>query len=354
MIFKLRNKNFADAIIREIKKIGDGLKIMHVCGTHQDTILRYGLDTLLAESGVEIVQGPGCPVCVTTPLEIEKGIKLAEEGITIATFGDMLRVPASKTLEKVRSEGADVRVVYSITDAIEIAKERETVFIAVGFETTAPSTAISLVREPENFSILSCHRFIPPALDAVLGMGEIGLDGIICPGHVSTIIGVKPYEKIARKYRIPHVIAGFEPLDVLLAVYMLAKQVGEGRYEVENEYKRCVRDKGNENALKIMNEVFSRKNAEWRGFPAIKKSKMVLRKKFEEYDAEKIYEELLADVKESKTPKNCKCGEVLRGVVKPEECTLFGKSCNPSHPLGPCMVSIEGACNISYRYRKWI
>ncbi|MEM2935083.1 MAG: hydrogenase formation protein HypD [Candidatus Thermoplasmatota archaeon] len=354
MIFQLRNKNFADAIIKEIKKIGNGLKIMHVCGTHQDTILKYGLDALLVENGIEIVQGPGCPVCVTTSLEIEKGIKLAEEGITIATFGDMLRVPASKTLEKARSEGADVRVVYSITDAIEIAKEKETVFIAVGFETTAPATAVSLLREPKNFSILSCHRFIPPALDALLAMGRIRFDGIICPGHVSTIIGVKPYEKIARKYRMPHVIAGFEPLDVLLAIYMIAKQVQEERHEVENEYKRCVREEGNKNALEMINKVFIARNAEWRGFPLIKKSKMVLRKKFEEYDAEKIYEDLLSEVKEIKAPKNCKCGEVLRGIIKPEECTLFGKICNPSHPGGPCMVSIEGACNISYRYKKWI
>ncbi|MBC7080976.1 MAG: hydrogenase formation protein HypD [Thermoplasmatales archaeon] len=351
MIASLRNKNFANAIIKEIKKIGLNLKIMHVCGTHQDTILKYGLDNLLAESGVEIVQGPGCPVCVTTPIEIEKGIKLAEEGITIATFGDMLRVPASKTLEKARSEGADVRVVYSITDAIEIAKEKETVFIAVGFETTAPATAISLLREPKNFSILNFHRFIPPALDALLGMGEIKLDGIICPGHVSTIIGTKPYEKIAKKYKIPHVIAGFEPLDVLLGVYMIAKQVEEGRYEVENEYKRCVRREGNIIALKVIDEVFSKKDGGWRGFPVIKKSKMALRKEFEKYDAEKIYEDLISEVREAPQQKNCKCGEVLRGIVRPEECKLFGKICNPLHPVGPCMVSIEGACNISYRYK---
>ncbi|MEM2715807.1 MAG: hydrogenase formation protein HypD, partial [Candidatus Thermoplasmatota archaeon] len=267
MIFQLRNKDFANAIIKEIKKIGMKLKIMHVCGTHQDTIVKYGLDNLLAENGIEIVQGPGCPVCVTTPLEIEKAVKLAEEGITIATFGDMLKVPASKSLEKARSEGADIRVVYSITDAIEIAKEKETVFIAVGFETTAPATAISLLREPKNFSILSFHRFIPPALDALLEMGEIKLDGIICPGHVSTIIGIKPYEKIAEKYRIPHVIAGFEPLDVLLAIYMIAKQVQEERHEVENEYKRCVREEGNKNALEMINKVFIARDAEWRGFP---------------------------------------------------------------------------------------
>ncbi|KAA0010573.1 MAG: hydrogenase formation protein HypD [Thermoplasmata archaeon] len=350
-MFQLRDKRIADEIVRKLKEMNVQLKIMHVCGTHQDTIVKHGLDSLLKECGVQVIQGPGCPVCVTTSLEIEKGIRLAEEGVTVVSFGDMIRVPASKTLEKVKAEGADVRIAYSIDDAVAMAKEKEVVFLAVGFETTAPSTAVTLLQEPENFSVLSCHRFIPPALDALLGLGEVRLDGIICPGHVSTIIGMKPYEKIAEKYRIPHVIAGFEPLDMLMGIYMIAKQVKEGRHEVENEYVRCVKPEGNEKAVKVINEVFEEEDAKWRGFPIIKKSKMKLRRKFEEFDAERKYEDILADVEEFPEPKGCRCGEVLRGIIFPQECELFGKACTPSHPVGPCMVSIEGACNIEYRYK---
>ncbi len=347
-----RDKKIARKIIERLQKMNLNLKIMHVCGTHQDTIVRYGLDNLLKKCGIEVIQGPGCPVCVTTPLEIEKGIRIAESGVTIATFGDMIKVPSeNKSFEKIRAEGGDIRIVYSISDAIKIANEKEVVFFAVGFETTAPSTAITILNEPKNFYIISCHRYIPPALDALLGMGEIKIDGIICPGHVSTIIGVKPYIPIAKKYKIPHVIAGFEPLDVLIAIYMIAKQIEEGRSQVENEYIRCVKYEGNEKAKEAINSVFQPIDEKWRGFPVIKKSKMKLKKKFEEYDAEKIFEDLLNDLEEPEEPKGCRCGEILRGLIYPKDCPLFGKICNPLHPVGPCMVSIEGACNIEYRYR---
>lgn len=349
---RLRQKKIADAILNKLKEMKLNIKIMHVCGTHQDTIVRYGIDDLLEKYGIRVIQGPGCPVCVTTPLEIEMGIKLAENGVTIASFGDMVRVPGGKnSLEKIRAKGGDVRIVYSIDDAVKMTQRKEIVFLAVGFETTAPSTAVTILNQPENFSILSCHRYIPPALDAILEMGEVAIDGIICPGHVSTIIGVKPYERISRKYKIPQVIAGFEPLDVLMAVYMIAMQIKEGRHEVENEYWRCVKEEGNEKALKALNEVFYAEHSKWRGFPVIKNSKMVLKSKFEEYSAEKKYEDILQDIEEPAEPRGCRCGEVLRGLIEPVECPLFGKACNPSHPVGPCMVSIEGACNIEYRYR---
>lgn len=349
----MEKKKIAEKIVEGIRQLNLNLKIMHVCGTHQDTIVRYGLGDLLRKCGIEVIQGPGCPVCVTTPLEIEKGIRLAEKGITLATFGDMIRVPSrNRTLEKIRAKGGKVKIVYSISDALKIAEKEEVVFFAVGFETTAPSTAVTILNEPKNFYVLSCHRYIPPALDALLGLGEVKIDGIICPGHVSTIIGMKPYIPIAKKYKIPHVIAGFEPLDVLLAVYMIAKQVDEGRYDVENEYIRCVRYDGNEKAKKILNEVFEPVSAKWRGFPEIEKSKMEIKKEFEEYDAEKIYEDLLEDIEEPEEPKGCRCGDVLRGVIYPQQCPLFGKICNPSNPVGPCMVSIEGACNIEYKYGK--
>jgi len=351
-MLQLRDKNIADEIIKKIKAIGLKLKIMHVCGTHQDTIVRHGIDVLLRNIGIEVIQGPGCPVCVTTTLEIQKAIELARNGVTIATFGDMLRVPAAGTsLQQIRAEGGDVRVVYSIDDAVKLAEKKEVVFLGVGFETTAPSTAVTLLNTPHNFSLLSFHRYIPPALDALLGMGEIKIDGIICPGHVSTIIGVEPYKPISARYKIPQVIAGFEPLDILMAVYMIAKQIEEGRHEVENEYIRVVKPEGNLKAKEVLQKVFRPGDAKWRGFPNIPQSKMVIREKYEEYDAEKKYEDILETIEEAPEPKGCRCGEVLRGLIYPQECPLFAKVCKPSNPVGPCMVSIEGACNIEYRYK---
>ncbi|HEC77309.1 MAG TPA: hydrogenase formation protein HypD [Thermoplasmatales archaeon] len=352
-MLQLRDKKIADKILSKIKNFDLKIKIMHVCGTHQDTIVRYGIDKLLKECGVEVIQGPGCPVCVTTQLEIQKAITLAKNGVRIATFGDMVRVPAGETsLEKIRAEGGDVKIVYSIDDALNMAKEKEVVFLGVGFETTAPSTAVTLLNKPNNFYVLSYHRFIPPAMDTLLGMGEIKIDGIICPGHVSTIIGILPYIPISEKYKIPQVIAGFEPLDVLMAVYMIARQINEGRHEVENEYIRCVAREGNLKAQEAMKKVFCPSDVKWRGFPKIKKSGMALRKKFEENDAEKIYEDLLNEIEEIPEPKGCRCGDVLRGIIYPQDCPLFGKICTPSKPVGPCMVSVEGACNIEYRYKN--
>jgi hydrogenase expression/formation protein HypD len=354
-MFHLRDKGLSDSIIRDIKEMGQPLRVMHVCGTHQDTIVRFGLERLLRNAQVAIVQGPGCPVCVTTPYEIEQAIALARAGITVTTYGDMLRVPgATDSLASVRAQGGDVRVVYDIHDALSLARKgREVVFVAAGFETTAPATAsILLQNPPPTFSVLSCHRLIPPAIAAILDMGEVALDGIIDPGHVSVIIGTEPYKPISRDYHIPQVIAGFEPVDVLMAIRLLAHQVQDGRCEVENEYSRAVRDDGNSKAQAVLNEVFTVVSGPWRGFASIPHSILSLKSAFVEHDACARYEEVLAPLHDQNfhEPPGCRCGAVLRGILPPDECALFGHSCTPLHPVGPCMVSREGSCNIAYRY----
>jgi len=354
-MFHLRDRELSLAVVRELQREGQRLRIMHVCGTHQDTVVRFGLDALLREAGVSIVQGPGCPVCVTTSGEIEMAVALAREGVIVATYGDMVRVPGiSGSLASVQTRGGDVRVVYDVHEAVALARGgRETVFVAAGFETTAPATAAALLRDPpETFSVLSCHRLIPPALEAILSLGEVALDGIIDPGHVSVIIGVEPYRSLSRSFGIPQVIAGFEPLDVLMAVHMLARQVREGRCEVENEYSRAVDPEGNTRAQDILHQVFTPVDAPWRGFSTIPRSKLALRPAFARYDAERRYPEVLDPVREQEDvqPPGCRCGEVLRGLLPPRDCALFGKACTPEHPVGPCMVSREGSCHIEYRY----
>ncbi|MFW6144530.1 MAG: hydrogenase formation protein HypD [Candidatus Natronoplasma sp.] len=354
--FKFRDEEKARKILDKIEAANREIKLMHVCGTHQDTLVRHGLEPLLEEVGVEIVQGPGCPVCVTTQREIEEMIKLAEEGVTVAIFGDMMNVPGEKRkLSDVRTEGGEVKIVYSVDDAVKMAENRddEMVFISVGFETTVPSTANVVANDPpSNFSILTCNRVIPPALEAVMEMGEVDLDGLIEPGHVSTIIGTEPYQFLSERYNIPQVVAGFEPLDLLLAVWMLLKQVREGRSEVENEYGRVVKEEGNLKAQKIIEDVFKPKDVKWRGFPEIPKSGLKLRKKYGNYEAREKFSDILEPLanREFEEPEGCLCGEVLRGIIKSTECPLFGEECVPSNPVGPCMVSREGACNIEYRY----
>ncbi len=354
--FKFRDEGKAKKILNEIEKSDQDLKLMHVCGTHQDTLVRHGLEPLLEEVGVEIVQGPGCPVCVTTQKEIEEMIKLAQEGKKIAVFGDMINVPGvDKTLAETRSEGGDIEVVYSVDDAVKISKncKKDVIFVSVGFETTVPTTANVIAKKPpHNFYILTCNRVIPPALRAILDMGEVDLNGLIEPGHVSTIIGTKPYEPISDNYSIPQVIAGFEPLDILMSILMLLRQVEEGRSEVENEYGRVVKEEGNKKALDLIEEVFEKKDTKWRGFPEIPESALSLKKEFDDYSARKNFSYILKDIqnKQFEEPEGCLCGGVLRGVIKSSECELFGDECIPSNPVGPCMVSQEGACNIEYRY----
>ena len=358
-MFSLRDKKIANEIVSKIKKMDVNLKFMHVCGTHQDTLVKNGLDVLFRECSIDIGQGPGCPVCVTTPREIEEMLLLARKGKVVTTFGDMIQVPGEKySLQSMRTEGYDVQMVYGIEDAVNLAenrKDKDVVFMAVGFETTAPTTASVLIKDlPSNFSILSCHRIIPPALKAILDMGELKIDGFIEPGHVSTIIGLKPYEFISKDYDVPQVIAGFEPLDLMMAVWMLVHQIQRGEAAVENEYARAVKEDGNVKAQMAINEVFELVDVKWRGFPVIPKSGLKLRDKFEDYDARKRYEDKLQDLsgKEFNEPAGCRCGEVLRGLISSQECPLFGYKCTPNTPVGPCMVSIEGSCNIEYRYTK--
>lgn len=358
-MFSLRDKHLADDIVSQIKKADVNLKFMHVCGTHQDTLVKHGLDVLLQKCGIEIGQGPGCPVCVTSPKEIEEILALAKEGKTIATFGDMTRVPGEHySLQQMKTDGYDVRTVYGIEDALLLAekhKDKEVVFMAVGFETTSPTTASVLLRDPPlNFSVLCCHRLIPPALQAILDMGEIKIDGFIEPGHVSTIIGVKPYEFISNNYHIPQVITGFEPIDLLMGAWMLVRQIQQGKAEIENEYTRAVKPEGNRKAQQVMKQVFEPVDIKWRGFPMIPQSGLRLRNRYASYDARKKYEEELSELmqKEFIEPVGCLCGDVLRGLISSKECPLFGRQCTPDNPVGPCMVSSEGNCNIQYRYSK--
>lgn len=357
-MFRLRNKEMSRAILDKLGAMDLDLTIMHVCGTHQDTLVRFGLDSEFRRVGIDIRQGPGCPVCVTTPREIEEVLTLARAGMTVAVFGDVLKVPgATGSLNEAKAEGADVRVVFGVDDAVTLAKrvQKEVVFMGIGFETTAPTTASALLSSPPpNFSVLSYHRTVPPALEAIAGLGEIRLDGMIQPGHVSTIIGTKPYEFLSKKHKIPQVVAGFEPLDLLMGVYMLAIQVKDGRAEVENEYTRVVHAEGNPMAIKAMEDAFEPSDVQWRGFPVIPKSGLAIRRKLEAHDAGKRYEDLLAPVRrqEYKEAKGCRCGEMLRGIAVSEDCPLFAKKCTPTTPIGPCMVSREGSCYIAYRYLK--
>ncbi|MCL1978576.1 MAG: hydrogenase formation protein HypD, partial [Methanomassiliicoccaceae archaeon] len=275
---------------------------------------------------------------------------------TVTAFGDMMRVPTTiGSLFDAKADGADVRIVYSIEDAVRMASEQPgpLVFVSVGFETTAPSTSVPLMRGglPKNFSIYSCHRICPPILEAVFEMGEIKMNGMIMPGHVSVITGLGPFRQFSERYGMPQVVAGFEPLDVLMAAYMLTKQIEEGRAEVENEYTRVVREDGNPVARKLMDDTFVEVDREWRGFPMIPKSALALKPEFAAHDATVVHEKVLAATPEVEgEAAGCKCGEVLRGLIKSEDCPMFGTACKPSSPKGPCMVSAEGNCSIAYRF----
>jgi hydrogenase expression/formation protein HypD len=354
-MFRFREEATAKKIIENLGRYDLDLQFMHVCGTHQDTLVKFGLEEMLRGVGVRIRQGPGCPVCVTTTKEVVEAITLAKSGVTIAVFGDMLTVPTPiGSLADAKAEGADVRVVYSVEDAVRIASEvKSAVFMAIGFETTSPTTASVLLNGvPKNLSFLSCHRILPPALDALFRMGEVRIDGLIQPGHVATIIGTQPFERFARDMHVPQVVAGFEPLDILVTVFMMVTQIREGRAEVENEYSRVVRPEGNPIAIKMLEDVFVPVDKNWRGFPVLPKSALELRPEFDAHNARVVHEGILSSAPEVKEEMgNCRCAEVLRGLIESKECPAFGKGCNPKRPMGPCMVSREGSCNISYRYR---
>ena len=348
-MYKYRDEGTARKILDGIRAMDVDVKFMHICGTHQDTIVRFGLEEMLNEVGVEIAQGPGCPVCVTTSREVADAITLARNGVTVTAFGDMMRVPTTiGSLFSAKADGADVRIVYSIDDAVQMAREqpdKPLVFVGVGFETTAHRDDC-----PENFSVYSCHRICPPVLETIFSLGEMRLDGIIQPGHVAVITGTGMFEEFCRAHTVPQVISGFEPLDILMSCYMLCKQIKEGRAEVENEYTRLVRPEGNPKAMQLMAETFEAVDRSWRGFPVIPKSALALRPEFAAHDATKVHEDILATTPHVEDEASgCRCGDVLRGLIKSEQCPLFGKVCKPMNPMGPCMVSAEGNCSIAYR-----
>ena len=286
--------------------------------------------------------------------EINEALELIDRGVTITTFGDMLRVPGSeRSLADAKAEGGDVRVVYGINRAIEIAEkeDNDVAFISAGFETTAPTTAAELLATPpENFSVLSCHRLIPPAIDFLINSGETSLNALIEPGHVCTIIGTKPFEYFSSEFGIPQAVAGFNPLDILMSVYMILRQIHNETPKIENEYTRAVKDEGNVIAQEKMNQVFEVTSREWRGFPKIPNSILEIKDEFSEFNAREKYDIEVKDVNEA--PKGCICGPILRGLARPEDCKLFRKACNPLHPIGACMVSKEGTCNIAHRYSR--
>jgi hydrogenase expression/formation protein HypD len=358
---EFRDGELAQKLAREIESLaqpGREVKIMEVCGGHTHAIYKHGVEHLVPRE-VDFVHGPGCPVCVIPMGRVDDAISLAERpGVTFTTFGDMMRVPGGRgSLLEAKARGADVRMVYSPLDALELARrnpEREIVFFAIGFETTAPATALTLLRARaeslRNFSIFCNHVTIGPPLRAILDSPGLKLDAFIAPGHVSTVIGTRPYDFIVADYGKPVVVTAFEPLDILQAVVMLLRQLRDGRCEVENQYTRVVRREGNPRALEALDETMElRDSFEWRGLGWIEHSALRLRAEFEEWDAETRFE-LPGDRVED--PKACQCGEVLIGAIKPWECRVFGTACTPERPIGTCMVSSEGACAAYYNYGR--
>ncbi len=357
-----RDPELAEMLGRQITALcepGRHYKLMEVCGGHTHTIYRYGVQDHLPES-IELVHGPGCPVCVIPMGRVDDGIAIAEhDGVILTCFGDMMRVPGGHgSFLDANARGADIRMVYSPLDALRIARQnpdRQVVFYAIGFETTAPSTALTVQRAAaegiENFSVFCNHVTIIPAIKAILDSPDLRLDAFIGPGHVSTVIGCRPYEWISRDFEMPLVCSGFEPLDLLQSVYLIMKQLSEGKAEIENQYGRVVQYDGNPAALKVLADVFAlRPFFEWRGLGSIAHSALALAPKYARFDAELRYE--LPGVRVA-DPKACQCGEVLKGVLKPWECKVFGTACTPETPIGTCMVSSEGACAAYYNYGQY-
>jgi hydrogenase expression/formation protein HypD len=333
-------------------------RIMEICGGQTHTLIRSGIDTLLEEA-VTLIHGPGCPVCVTPLEKIDRALAIARRpGVIFATFGDMMRVPGSEgDLLQAKARGADVRVLYSPLDALRLAErhpDREVVFFAVGFETTAPANAMTawMARQKglRNFSLLVSHVRVPPAIRVILNDSNTRIDGFIAPGHVCTVMGTSEYDELAKEYGVPFVVAGFEPLDLLQGILMLVELLEAGRVEVRNQYARSVRPAGNAEALRIIREVFEEGDMTWRGIGPIPRSGLVLRPEYAEFDAERRFH--VEHVTASESPV-CIAGAVLRGLKKPHECPAFGSTCTPERPLGAPMVSSEGACAAYYAFRRF-
>ena len=359
---EFRDPEMARVLAREIAHLADPrrhYKFMEVCGGHTHTIYKHGIEDYLPPN-LTLVHGPGCPVCVIPMGRVDDAVHIAEQPEVILTsFGDMMRVPGGRgSFLDATARGADIRMVYSPLDALKVARQnpdKQVVFMAIGFETTAPSTALTVLQaaqeEVKNFSIFCNHVIILPAIKAILDSPDLRLDGFIGPGHVSTVIGCRPYEFITRDFHKPIVIAGFEPLDILQAIYMLLRQLAEGRCEMENQYTRVVPWDGNRKALQVIHAVMAlRPYFEWRGLGFISHSALKVRDTFTDFDAERRFAVPGVRVTD---PKACQCGEVLKGVLKPWECKVFGTACTPETPIGTCMVSSEGACAAYYNYGRF-
>ena len=357
-ISEYRDKEICQKLVEKIYSINQKeIRLMEVCGTHTMSIARHGIRQLLPET-ITLLSGPGCPVCVTSQQEIDKFIKLCQyKDVIITTFGDLMRVPGTESsLLKQRADGADVRVVYSILDCLQIAEknlDKEVVFLGVGFETTAPTIAMAIItadkKRLKNFSVISAHKLVPPALTALLENDEVNVDGFICPGHASVIIGGKAYSHIIENYKVPCVVAGFEPVDILHSIYMLVSQIEQNIAKIEIAYKRVVDFEGNVKARNVMYQVFEPYNAPWRGIGIIPQSGLKIRGEYQDHDAENKFD---INVKEAPEPKGCACGEILSGIKAPLDCLLFRKTCTPESPIGPCMVSSEGSCAAYYKYHQ--
>ena len=356
LVDDFRDSDLARGLIDSIRRSSTKrVRLMEFCGSHTVAIMRHGIRQLLP-STIEMLSGPGCPVCVTDNSDLDKAIALARiPGVILTTFGDMLKVPGSRSsLQQARAEGADVRIVYSTLDALQIARQnpsRKVVFLGVGFETTAPTVAASVLQAEKegigNYYVLSMHKLCPPVIRAILDSGETKVSGLICPGHVSAVVGSKTWEFIAREYGIPCVVSGFEPLDILQTIQMLVSQLEKGESRVEIAYRRGVTAEGNRRALEIMYQVFEQRPALWRGVGEVVGSGLGLKPAYRRFDAEAAFE---FDPGPTVEPKGCICSEVLRAVKTPRECKLFRTVCTPANPVGPCMVSSEGSCAAYYLY----
>ncbi|MGD2185208.1 MAG: hydrogenase formation protein HypD [Desulfobacterales bacterium] len=357
-IDEYRDSELSKSLLQKIKTISKKeVRLMEVCGTHTVSIFRSGIRSLLPQT-ISLLSGPGCPVCVTDQAEIDAFIELARiDGVIIATFGDLMRVPGTKSsLQKESAAGRDIRVVYSTFDALEIAKknpDQRVVFLGVGFETTAPTIAAAILSasqmDVKNFSVISAHKLVPPALEALMSAEKVLIDGFILPGHVSVIIGLKAYQPFFDQHQIPCVVAGFEPTDILQAVSMLVEMLESSRPNLDNAYQRAVTVDGNTKAQQILGQIFEPVDACWRGIGLIPQSGLKIRQHYADLDAEKLFN---IEVPDAKPPKGCACGEVLIGTKIPLECALYKKACTPMDPVGPCMVSTEGTCSAYYKYHS--
>ena len=355
---KKQERELAGRMVEEIQRLAEGqgkLRFMEVCGTHTVSIFRAGIRQLLPEN-VELVSGPGCPVCVTADDYMDLAIAYAKrEDVIITTFGDMLKVPGSQSsLGEAMAEGADIRIVYSPLDSLQVAKDnpkKKVVFLAVGFETTAPTAAATVLAAEQqgigNLYLLSAQKLVPPALRMLLNDPEVHVDGFLLPGHVAVVTGTEVFDFLAEEYHMPGIVTGFEPLEILRSLCRLLQQKREGRAEVGNEYGSVVRKEGNPVSRRILEQVYEPVDANWRGIGRIEKSGLRMKEAYRQFDIRQVLPLAVASV-QKKTA--CRCGEVLRGIVTPHDCPLFGKACVPTHAIGPCMVSVEGVCAAWYKY----